>query len=134
MLLVCLLAAEAAVALRSAPQAALRSSVAPRAGCVVLQSRGGVSDLSDSMRDMREAMAKDERTSAFVDAMRGTNLNDDDFAAADTRMQTVSVRGGEDSLPLAYDPEALAAYFSNRCRARRAWRLARGRSAASTTA
>ena len=63
---------------------------------------------------MREAMAKDERSAAFVDAMRGTNLNDDDFAAADTKMQTVSVRGGEDSLPLAYDPEALAAYFSKR--------------------
>merc|ERR1719387_688362 len=49
-----------------------------------------------------------------MEAMRGTNLNDDDAAAAGTNMRVVQMRRGEDSLPVNYDPEALAAYFSKR--------------------
>ena len=36
------------------------------------------------MQEMRDAMAADERSAAFVAAMRATNLNDDDVAAAHT--------------------------------------------------
>lgn len=42
-----------AAAISSAP-------VAPRAGRIFLQAKGGVSDLSQQMREVREAMAADE--------------------------------------------------------------------------
>ena len=97
--------------------ALVEAALVPRVGRIVLRADGpstNVADLANSMRDMREAMAKDERSSALMDAMRGTNLNDDDFAAAGTKMQTVAVRGGDDELPTTYSPEALAAYFNRR--------------------
>jgi aarF domain-containing kinase len=46
--------------------------------------------------------------------MRGSNINDDDAAASDTVLQVVEMRGGSDSLPTVYDPEALQAYFNQR--------------------
>ena len=75
-----------------------------------------VSDLSKNMADMRAAMAADEKSAALMDAMRGKNLNDADFADADTTMQVVSMRRGDgaDSLPTEYDPEALSSYFAKR--------------------
>lgn len=97
------------------------AAIAPRGGLrIVSQARGNplsmaaTSDLSQNMRDMREAMAADEKNAAFVEAMRGTNINDDDAAAAGTRLQVVETRRGTDSLPVVYDPEALAAYFGQR--------------------
>ena len=89
--------------------------VAFRAGVIRAQApSSNVADLSQQMRDMREAMAADEKSAAFVEAMRGSNLNDDDAAAAGTNMRVVEMRRGEDSLPVVYDPEALATYFSKR--------------------
>ena len=77
-------------------------------------SMTATSDLSQNMRDMREAMAGDEKSAALMEAMRGTNINDDDAAAAGTRLQVVETRKGTDSLPTVYDPEALASYFGKR--------------------
>jgi len=107
----CLALVVSAAALRTAPRAP-----PPRAGRVVLQSKGSVSDLSEQMQQMREQMASDEKTAAFVQAMRGTNINDDDAAAAGTTMQVVEMRRGEgaDTLPTIYDPEALSQYFNQR--------------------
>ena len=82
-----------------------------RAGPILLQTRA---DLSQQMQEMRDAMAADERSAAFVAAMRATNLNDDDVAAAGTTMRVVEMRKGEDSLPTVYDPDALSAYFARR--------------------
>merc|ERR1712185_185962 len=83
---------------------------APRAGRVALRAKA-TAELSEQMRDMREAMAADEKSAAFIDAMRGTNINDDDAAAAGTSMRVVEMRRGDDALPVVSDPEALAAYF-----------------------
>ena len=66
------------------------------------------------MREMREVMAADEKSAAFIEAMRGTNINDDDAAAAGTKMRIVQMRRGDDTLPVVYDPEALASYFGRR--------------------
>ena len=68
------------------------------------------------MADVREAMMADEESAAMISALRGTNLNDDDNAASGTQMRVVEMRRGEgdDSLPLDYDPTALAAYFGRR--------------------
>ncbi|EOD20485.1 hypothetical protein EMIHUDRAFT_427260, partial [Emiliania huxleyi CCMP1516] len=70
--------------------------------------------MSAAMADMREQLAADERTSALISAMRGTNINDDDNAASGTTLQVVEMRAGDDSLPTEYDPAALSAYFRKR--------------------
>jgi len=75
---------------------------------------GSVADMSAAMADMREQLAADERTSALISAMRGTNINDDDNAASGTTLQVVEMRAGDDSLPTEYDPAALSAYFRKR--------------------
>ena len=69
------------------------------------------------MADMRQQLEADEQAAAMMQALRGSNINDDDFADRGTRMQVVEMRRGEDAddqLPLTYDPERLAAYFAKR--------------------
>lgn len=73
-----------------------------------------MSDMSSAMAGMRAQLAEDEQTSALISALRGTNINDDDFAASDTKLNVVEMRAGDDSLPTEYNPAALEAYFSRR--------------------
>ena len=75
-----------------------------------------MSDLSQQMNDMRASLAEDEDSALIMQALRGTNLNDDDAAASGTTMRVVEMRRGEgdDQLPLEYNPEALGAYFAQR--------------------
>ena len=74
------------------------------------------SGLSAQMADVRAQLEADEQASAMMAALRGSNINDDDNAASGTTMQVVEMRRGEgdDTLPLVYDPEGLAAYFAKR--------------------
>ena len=74
------------------------------------------SEISAQIRDMRAQMEQDESTAALMQALRGSNLNDDDAAASGTTMRVVEMRRGEgdDTLPLVYDPEALSSYFAKR--------------------
>jgi hypothetical protein len=63
----------------------------------------------------RAAMEADEQSAALISALRGTNINDDDMAAAGTNMKVVEMRKGDGvTLPLEYDPAALSAYFGKR--------------------
>eukprot|EP00887_Chlorella_sp_A99_P006706 scaffold3.g6706.t1 len=68
------------------------------------------------MRNMRADMEANEDVAALMATFRGANLSDADFAASDTQMRLVEIQEGahEDSLPLAYDPEAIAAYWRRR--------------------
>ena len=50
-----------------------RGSVVPTAG------------ISETMRDMRAQLEQDEQASAMMQALRGTNINDDDFADRDAQ-------------------------------------------------
>ena len=59
-------------------------------------------------------MEEDESTKAMMQALRGTNLNDDDSAAQGTTLRVVETRAGDDQLPLTYQPELLADYFGKR--------------------
>lgn len=102
-----------------APGLALHAPAAARARSPCMQIKsperpGSVADMSAAMADMREQLAADERTSALISAMRGTNINDDDNAASGTTLQVVEMRAGDDSLPTEYDPAALSAYFRKR--------------------
>ena len=79
-------------------------------------STPAVSALSQQMTDASARLKADEQASVMIQALRGTNLNDDNAAAAGTRMQVVEMsRGvGQDVLPTTYQPEQLAAYFKKR--------------------
>jgi aarF domain-containing kinase len=66
---------------------------------------------------MRAEMAKDEDTNNIMNALRGSNLNDDDMAVAGQKMFLVDIVAGltdDDDLPFDYNPTALKAFFSKR--------------------
>jgi len=104
---------------------------------------GRVSEIGARMREVRDqAAAEDDRLNALMQNLRGQNLSNADFAEDDVEMRLVEVssssssqtqnlrnrmnnangsdRDGssvsydEDTLPLVYDPEAIARYWSIR--------------------
>ena len=75
------------------------------------------SAMSNQVREMRENMAKDEKVSLMMDALRGKNLNDDDRQGDGIDMKVVEMRKGEnaeDVLPTNYNAVLLEAYFKRR--------------------
>lgn len=67
------------------------------------------------MKDIRAQMEEDEELSILMRGLRGQGVNDDDFAASGVTMRLVEVDADStDSLPLTYDPEAIAAYWRKR--------------------
>ena len=54
-------------------------------------STPAVSALSQQMTDASARLKADEQASVMIQALRGTNLNDDNAAAAGTRMQVVEM-------------------------------------------
>jgi len=99
------------------PSAPYVTSTQPRA-VVAMQVEApdkpvSMSDMSAQMREARERMETDESTRLYMQALRGSNLNDDATAAAGTKLQIVEVSGG-DALPTTYQPEVLREYFDER--------------------
>jgi len=73
--------------------------------------------MSETLREMRESMAQDEKTRLMMDALRGKNLNDDDRQGDGIDMKVVEMRAADDAsdvLPTFYDPVLLEAYFRRR--------------------
>ena len=73
------------------------------------------------------AQMEDEDLNTLMSGLRGSNIDDSDFAADGVKMQVVDLEklkdaGDDDRLPLYYDPELIAQYWSAqaRCRARSA--------------
>ena len=82
-----------------------------------LQSSTGISGISSQINEMRSNMAKDEKTSLMMDALRGKNLNDDDRQGDGIDMKVVEMRSSdnaEDVLPTVYEPVLVEAYFRRR--------------------
>ena len=78
-----------------------------------------VSDMSQQMRDVRKQMEEDKDLNTLMAGLRGSNIDDSDFAADGVQMKVVDVdkfaAGGEDDrLPLYYDPELIAVYWRRR--------------------
>ena len=76
-----------------------------------------MSGMSSQLKEMRETMAKDEKVSLMMDALRGKNLNDDDRQGDGIDMKVVQMRAADsadDVLPTVYDPVLLEAYFKRR--------------------
>ena len=110
--------------LRSGSRAGRRSGDRFRAGVVYARvetrekSTTGIADMSSQMKQMRAQMEEDEDLNTLMSGLRGTNIDDSDFAADGVKMQVVDLEklkdAGDDELPLYYDPELIAQYWSKR--------------------
>lgn len=69
-------------------------------------------EMTEMMKDIRAKMAENEDVDLVMQALRGTNMNDDDSQVKGLEMQLVDV--GDGVLPLYYDPVALKEFFSAR--------------------
>jgi len=110
--------------LRFGSRAGRRAGDRSRAGVVYarVETRekptGGIADMSSQMKQMRAQMEEDEDLNTLMAGLRGSNIDDSDFAADGVKMQVVDLEklkaAGDDELPLYYDPELIAQYWSKR--------------------
>jgi aarF domain-containing kinase len=70
------------------------------------------SEMSEMMKVVRNQMSENEDVDLVMQALRGTNINDDDLQVQGLEMRLVDV--GDGVLPLYYDPKALKEFFSAR--------------------
>jgi hypothetical protein len=70
------------------------------------------SEMSEMMKVVRSQMTENEDVDLVMQALRGTNINDDDSQVQGLEMKLVDV--GDGVLPLYYDPKALKEFFSAR--------------------
>lgn len=77
-----------------------------------------VSDMSSQMKQVRAQMEEDKDLNTLMSGLRGTNIDDSDFAADGVTMQVLDLvrlkEAGDDELPLFYDSELIASYWSKR--------------------
>lgn len=73
-----------------------------------------VREMSKQVKDMRSQMEEDENLKILMSSLRGQNLSDADFADASVQMRLVQVEDDGESLPLEYDSEKIADYWSRR--------------------
>lgn len=76
--------------------------------------KSSISEASELMKDVRSQLAENEDANLVMQALRGSNMNDDDSQVQGLQMKLVDVGDGNDSLPLNYDPVALKKFFSKR--------------------
>lgn len=82
--------------------------------CIIQMS---VREMSDQFKSVRSQIEEDEMVASMMAGLRGSNINDDNFAASDVRMRLVEIKDDceeDDSLPLVYDPELIGNYWSKR--------------------
>ena len=81
-------------------------------------SSPSISDMSSQMKQVRAQMEEDEDLNTLMAGLRGTNIDDSDFAADGVTMQVLDLeklkQAGDDELPLYYDAELIASYWSKR--------------------
>jgi aarF domain-containing kinase len=82
-------------------------------------SGAGMGNISSQIKDMRAQMEEDEDLNTLMAGLRGSNIDDSDFAADGVDMKVVDmsrIKGGEgdDQLPLYYDPEIIANFWRKR--------------------
>merc|ERR1719424_817582 len=91
-----------------------RQALNPRSHVAMSSTPNGVTEMSRQMKEMRAEMESDEKTKLMMQALRGSNINDDSSAVAGVNMLVVETSDKGDSLPLTYQPDDLKAYFSKR--------------------
>lgn len=71
--------------------------------------------MSQQMNDMRKSMQEDKQLGVLMAGLRGSNMDESDFADDSVVMQLVEVAHDDnDQLPLAYDPISIAAFWGRR--------------------
>lgn len=71
--------------------------------------------VSQQMTDMRKSMQEDKQLGVLMAGLRGSNMDESDFADDSVVMQLVEVAHDDnDQLPLAYDPISIAAFWGRR--------------------
>jgi aarF domain-containing kinase len=76
---------------------------------MIMSSRAGMTEM---MKDVRSQLSENEDADLVMQALRGSNMNDDDAQVQGLEMKLVDV--GDGVLPLYYDPVALKEFFSKR--------------------
>ena len=72
-------------------------------------------NMSKQMTDMRKDMEKDKQIGVLMAGLRGSNMDESDFADDSVVMQLVEVAHDDtDQLPLAYNPERIADFWGRR--------------------
>ena len=82
-------------------------------------SGGGVAEMKRQINDARRRMEEDDGQRALMARVARKNIDDSDFAADGVQMKVVDLdklKNDElgDELPLYYDPELIASYWSRR--------------------
>eukprot|EP00957_Ditylum_brightwellii_P063518 4821100-Ditylum_brightwellii.AAC.1 len=95
----------------SAPRNSLYTAIPAKSSPTALSS--SVAKTSDILQGVRDQIAQDEEATMIMNALRGSNLNDDDAAVAGLDMRLVTFEG-EGGLPYTYDPVILKDFFSKR--------------------
>eukprot|EP00803_Ostreobium_quekettii_P009098 evm.model.scf_330.1 EVM.evm.TU.scf_330.1 scf_330:441-5212(-) len=86
-----------------------------KASHVADAARMSVSDMSSQIKEMRSQIEEDEMVKSMMSGLRGSNMNNDDFAAENVRMKLIMVDpDSEDSLPQTYDPDLIAKFWGAR--------------------
>ncbi|BDA45558.1 Uncharacterized protein sll0005 [Coccomyxa sp. Obi] len=73
--------------------------------------------MSSQYADIRKQLESDEQLASLMAGLRGSNLNDSDYAEEGVTMSLVEVDVGDDEddrLPLVYDPVKIADFWSTR--------------------
>lgn len=71
--------------------------------------------MSQQMNDMRKNMQEDKQLGVLMAGLRGSNMDESDFADDSVVMQLVEVAHDDtDQLPLAYDPVQIADFWGRR--------------------
>ncbi|KAL6749542.1 ABC1 family-domain-containing protein [Haematococcus lacustris] len=96
-----------------------RSAVRPqRISAVKVQARAtSVRQISSDLRAARSQLEEDEQLKVLMAGLRGSKADTSDFAGASVQMKLVEVQrseGDTESLPLVYDPDAIALYWGRR--------------------
>ena len=72
-------------------------------------------NMSQQMSSMRKDMENDKQLGSLMAGLRGSNMDESDFADGSVVMQLVEVAHDDaDQLPLAYDPVRIAEFWSRR--------------------
>ncbi|XP_057540865.1 uncharacterized protein LOC130818712 isoform X3 [Amaranthus tricolor] len=76
-----------------------------------------VGEMSQEIKRVRAQMEENEELAILMRGLRGQNLTDSQFAAADVQLRLVEVDESSEFLPLVYDPVSISSYWGKRPRA-----------------
>lgn len=88
----------------------------PKLRTAAYSSKVSISEMSGQIKEMRSQIEENEMVASMMAGLRGTNMNDDNFAADDVTMRLIEVHdvNVEDCLPQNYVPDMIANFWGRR--------------------